>query len=132
LEELGADINAVDRKLLGWNAMMWAVWSRKNEIIKYLHSRNDQFIHAKDKRGNTAVLNASCYANLATIKLLEELGADLNQTGHNGRNVLMSARRPDVIKYLHSKNDQLIHAKDLNGKTAFLLECPIYQLILKI
>jgi ankyrin repeat protein len=64
--------------------------------------------------------------NLENIKLLEELGADLNQTCSSGKNALMLAAesivdgRQKIIKYLHSKNDQLIHAKDDNGDTAII------------
>ena len=69
---------------------MWAAWKGKKDIIKYLHSRNNLLIHCKDDDGHTAVTLACRYADLETVKLLEELGADINQTGRLGRNGLLS------------------------------------------
>ena len=80
----GADISQTD--YYGRNGLLWAAANGKKDIIKYLHSRNNQLIHDKDVDGDNAVKLACENADLETVKLLKELGADINQTGMFGRN----------------------------------------------
>ena len=77
-----------------------------------------------DKNGDTAFLFACWKAEFETVKLLVELGADINKTDQCGRNGLMIAarfRRNNIIKYLNDKNNQLINAEDENGETALTI-----------
>jgi hypothetical protein len=146
LEELGADMNytigrplpdKAGRKLIenkGKNGFLCAAAAGKKDIIKYLHSKNDQLIHSVDENGRTAITIACGKADLETVKLLEELGADVNYTlkpgpleihtefessmgiftykGKNGFLCAAEGGKKDIIKYLHSKNDKFIHSKD--------------------
>ena len=63
----------------------------------------------------------ACYEeDLKTIESMFQNGADINQTGKDGRNGLMRAAekgKKDIIKFLHFKNDKLIHAEDSTGNT---------------
>ena len=56
-----------------------------------LHTQNKQLIHGKDKDGQTAITLACEFADVGTVELLIDLGADVNETGAYGRNPLMSA-----------------------------------------
>ena len=92
----------------------------KKKFIEYLHSKDEQLIYSKNSLDETAVTLACENADLTTVKLLEELGSDINQTDKYGRNGMMIAAakgKNDIIKFLHSKNDQFIHAKDYGGDT---------------
>ena len=119
LVKRGADVNqtGVD----GQNGLLQASARSNRDVISYLHSKNPQLIHSKDAYGDTAVTLACKWADLETVKLLEELGADFNQTGWRGRNALLracSGSNREVIKYLHSRNNQLIHGRDDFGNNA--------------
>ena len=67
------------------NIISW-ILNYKPDIIKYLHTINDLLIHTEDKFGDTAFLLACERAHLETVKLLVELGADINKTAFSGRN----------------------------------------------
>jgi len=122
--ELGADTNQTVRK--GLNGLMIATCLGKMNFIKFLHSKNDQLIHSKTTDGNTALTLACDCKKIEAVKLLVELGSDVNQIDGKGRNGLMLAAEKgekDIIKFLHSINDQLIHGKDDDGKTAVQIAC---------
>ena len=96
------------------------------KVIKYLHSQNDRLIQDRDLDGCTAVSLACLGADLETLILLENLGADINQLCEHGRNGLLCAAwfgKNDIIKYLHAQNNDLIHAKDVWGDTAVTIAC---------
>ena len=109
LVELGADINKTG--FCGRNGLLCAAQEGKQDVIKYLHAKNSQFIHSVDGIGDTAFTLACGQADVETIKLLVELGADINLTGKYGRNGLLYAAKggnQDIIKYLHAKNSEFI------------------------
>jgi len=91
-----------------------AVWRREYAAIAALASKVDP--NAKDKWGNTPLLAAAQYGDLALVKLLVLRGGELNQGKHgadpNARDkrgvpVHASAKAPDVRaileKYLGAK-----------------------------
>ena len=108
-------------RIFNWNPNQF---TNKQAFIEFLISHNSHLINSKDKYGHTP-LTAGCQsADLETVKLLEKLGADINQTGINGRNALLCAAKEgkkDIVSYLHSKNKQLICGTDQNGDTAITL-----------
>ena len=61
--------------------------------------------------------------DLETIEKMVKNGADITQIDRVfGRNGLLRAAekgKKDIIRFLHSKNDQLIHSEDDDGKTVF-------------
>ena len=128
LKELGATINQTGE--YNRNGLFCAIVSGKKDVIEYLHTQNNQLIHAKDKNDDTAITLACEFANVEIVKLLVKLDADINQTGKNGQNGLLKAvaSKTDgisdkIIKYLNSRNAQLIHARDVNKETAITLGC---------
>ena len=95
----------------------------KKDIIYYCHAKNNELVHSQNVDGQTAILMA-CFVDLKTVKILEELGAKLDDVGKFGQNGLMNAATKgnnDIIKYLHSKNSKLIHGQDCVGDTALIL-----------
>ena len=76
LIDQGADINQTGYQ--GRNGLMLAVQGSKVEIIKLLHGKNDQQIHAKDESGESAITLAGKNADLEIVKLLKSLGAKMN------------------------------------------------------
>ena len=124
LEDFGADLSQTDSN--GRNALLCAAVGGKKDVINYLHTQNNRLIDGKDGNDDTAITLACKNADFETVKLLDNLGANSNQTGMDGRNALLcaaSSGEKDIIKYYHSKNDQLIHFTDRNGDNAFLLAC---------
>ena len=68
---------------------------------------------------------------LTEVKKLIRQGANINQTDVHGRNGLMLAAKHgnrDIIEFLHSENDQLIHSQNINGDTAVTLACQFADL----
>ena len=80
--ELGADLNQTGH--FGRNGLLIAANEGKEDIIRFFHSKNNQLIYAEDDKGDTAVTLACKWADLETVKMLNELGADLNHTNENG------------------------------------------------
>ena len=94
--ELSGDLKQTDR----YRFLLASIAGNK-DIIQFLHSENDQLIHGKYNNGDTAVTLACKHADLETVKLLEKLGADINQTGQEGRNGLLVASekgKKEIIK----------------------------------
>ena len=81
LAGFGADLNQCTYK--GLNGVHLAAEYGKEDIIEFLHSNNNQLIHEKCDKGETAVNYACLGADLKTVQLLEKLGADLNLTGYS-------------------------------------------------
>jgi len=122
LHELGADIEQTSR--WEWNGMLRAAVCGNTEIIKYLNDQNSQLIHAEDDGGETAFTIACEHANLETVKLLHELGADINHIDKFKRTGLMRAAskgKTEIIDYIISKCPKQIHAIDKYNNSAFTL-----------
>ena len=68
--------------------------------IKYFHASNDQLIHAGDRTGYTAITLACGEADLKTVELLIELGADMNQICMFGQNGFMLAVMRGTVGFI--------------------------------
>ena len=102
----------------------------KKEIINYCHAMDNKLIHSQNQDGQTPITDA-CFVDLKTVKILEELGAKLNQVGKYDQNGMMNAATKghnDIIEYLHTKNNQLIHDQDCIGDTALIIAIKYGQL----
>ena len=79
-------------------------------------------VNARDKHGNTALMNASYRGHLEIVKLLLFKGADINAESSPGRTSLylaMMARNHDIIKLLKDHG-----AKDLSCEDTVLVKAP--------
>ena len=136
LENLGADINFNENGEKGSNGLMLAAKKGKKDIIKFLHSKNERLINFQTEEGDSAVIFACENNDLETLKLLVELGADItvtdslisdrpysSYTGDNGLLIAVKHGYKKIIKFLHSQNDQLIHATGRCYNTALELAC---------
>ena len=119
LVELGADVN--DKNWNGSNGFLMAALYGCTDVIRFLHSHDNQLIYSTNNNNDTAFTYA-CRLNLETVKVLVELGSDINHVeseyGRNGLLVAARVGKDDIIKYLHSLNPDLIHAKDKQGRNA--------------
>ena len=64
--------------------------------------------------------------DIKKVKLLVDLGADVEQTDEFRRTAMMYASKggkAEIIQYLHDKKPGMIHAEYYMEKTAFLLAC---------
>jgi hypothetical protein len=95
-------------------------------------------INSKDKDGQTALMIATMYNYVDTLKKLLKNGADINAKNNVGMSALMIATKENDynIVYLLLKNGADINAKDNDGKTAIMFATekryiPILKLLLK-
>src|SRR5678815_2568112 len=81
-----------------------ALWRREHATIAALASRVDP--NAKDKWGNTPLLSAAQYGDLALVKLLVLRGGDLNQGRVHLTPLTLAARRnaSDIVSFLRNKD----------------------------
>ena len=81
----------------------------------------------KDYFGDTVLTLASQFSSIETVFLLvDEFNADIQEKGHSGRNSFLCAAKGGKIKimrFLHSKDENLLKGKDDSGMTALLLAC---------
>lgn len=123
LVENGADINARDES--GNTAFMVAASNNRLDIINYLHDQGAD-IQAADNEGNNALKSAiQSYRTGGAVKLLIELGVDINKINEKGNTPLMISamcKEPGAIKLLldqHAKVDIQNH----EGETALMKSC---------
>ena len=77
--------------------------------------------NARDKQGNTALMLATVYGDVAAMRLLLDRGAEVNATNNAGATALMRAAFNDakVALLLDRKAD--VHARSALGNTALIL-----------
>ena len=123
IEEIEIDINQTGRN--GRNCFLEAAYEKKNDIMRYLNSRNSGLKNAKDDYNNTALTLAVHSADTATVQfLIEEIQVEINETAFKGRNCFLLAAEEgniEMMSYLNSKNSELKNGKDNNNDTALHL-----------
>ena len=125
LLDSGADIEATDQ--YQGPPLIDAAGYAQTNVVSLLLSRGAN-LQARDKRGNTALIAASCECALATmndaydvVKVLLEKGSDANAHANDGTTALMNAAGgfggSAIVKLLleHGADPR---ARDDNGKTA--------------
>jgi len=121
----GADIDVTDKDQ--GPPLVDAAAHAQTDVVLLLLSRGAR-LDARDKYGNTALINASCECALATmnstydvVKVLLEKGSDVNAHSNDGTTALMNAAGgfggSAIVKLLldHGADPR---ARDANGKTA--------------
>jgi ankyrin repeat protein len=94
----GAYVDAVDAQ--GDNALIYAAWDGKNDIVRYLIARGANVNH-KNRMGWTALLSAVTSGHLDTVRLLISSGADIHVTSQGGKTALMAAARNGRLEIAH-------------------------------
>jgi ankyrin repeat protein len=116
LQSKGADIHARDKS--GQNLLMYAIRKQKSDIILWcLHHGID--VNAKTNiLGNTALSMAINLGDWDIVRLLiEDYGADPNQTDSYGENILMKLARNVELEVDVDDFDYLIQfIDDINAK----------------
>lgn len=88
LQTEGQNINEKDSK--GATALMYAIWSKKPDVSKYLIESGSD-VKAKDKNGMDALIYAVSYGQLELINILLDKGADIESRDNQGDTPLMHA-----------------------------------------
>ena len=76
------------------SCFMAAARSGKNDTLRYLYAKHPTLANGRDKDGDTALIIASQYGEVSTVKLIiEEFQADVHELGYKGRNCFLSKRQ---------------------------------------
>ena len=108
--------NGADPNILGpdGNSVMHYMSSNfhESDIFEILFKNNDNInINAKNKFGDTALINAVSMGNHDAVKFLIKNGADLNVRGYKGFSAVMLAA---FMNYIRILNSILIQSPDLS------------------
>jgi ankyrin repeat protein len=80
--------------------------------------RHHMDINVTDRSGRTALMWASRFGRIETVKLLLENGAHVNATDNDGNTALMLASRYVNVVELLLEYGAILNAKDKDGRTA--------------
>jgi len=106
----------------GWNAMHWAAYKGKTEIVQFL-SVHKQLIDSKIKTGNTSLMLSAQEGLKEVCEALLKAGANPLATGENGWNAMHWAAykgKTEIVQFL-SVHKQLIDSKIKAGNTSLML-----------
>lgn len=98
------------------NLFIFIEQKKNDEVISYLQENG---MEIKDEFGRTALMNASFYNNSELIKLILEIGADINAKDINGYTSLHFASQEandDCVSIL-LQNNATVNIQDNNGNT---------------
>jgi ankyrin repeat protein len=76
------------------SVLMWAVWQGHHDVVRRLLKAGAD-LNATDKFGNTPLITAVEYADLAMVRLLLRAGADVQARNDAGYTALMEAADPE-------------------------------------
>jgi ankyrin repeat protein len=90
LLKVGADpaLSGYEQK----TAMHFAALSNNQQVMQLLHKHNEQLINLQTKRGDTPLMWAAALNNSDAVKMLIDLGADLNIRDRAGKTAGQKAK----------------------------------------
>ena len=110
---------------VGRNCFLAAAEGGQLETLKFLHSVNKTLFQATDDNGDTALTLACTFGEKATVEwLISELRVNFHETGRFGRNCFLSAAcggKIEIMKYLHTVDEDLCQARDDDSNTALII-----------
>lgn len=84
-------------------------------------------IHARDNKGNTALILMAGYGYDLAVSILLKHGADINARANNGCTPLLAAiSYPDTVRVLLAHRAD-VHARMKDGRTALKLAKEVHQ-----
>ena len=130
IDEFSADIHhSLDRN--GVNCFQYAIIGGNLEIIRYLHSLDENSCKEKDNKGETVLNYASLYSTQEVTEfLIDEIKLDINETGRFGRNCFLSAVEAgnyETMVYLHGLDNSLCRQNDEDNVGAINLAIKYYN-----
>jgi ankyrin repeat protein len=136
LVERGADVLVTTAD--GLTALHFAATAGQTDCCEALLARESNLIHMKSADGHTALLCATQYGSMETVKLLHRHGADPSTANDDGVAPLMAAtlrKRVDMVVYLLTAGVD-VNTVDSRGHTALFgavyeNSVPIVQLLLE-
>ena len=114
----GRNINEADSN--GATPLMYAIWSKKPDVVKYLIESGAD-IKAKDSNGFDALIYAVDYKQLEIIDILIDKGADINIKDNYGMTVLVRSiwlAKDENIAKLFIRKGANVTMRDSEGYTA--------------
>merc|ERR1711884_459108 len=86
------EVSINETGFLGRNCFLCAVMGGNNDIMNFLHSKDETLCKGKDINGNTALTLACEYGEKETVELLlEKYNAEITETDKYGRNCFLRA-----------------------------------------
>ncbi|KAL3880297.1 hypothetical protein ACJMK2_032545 [Sinanodonta woodiana] len=116
LLESGADINV--RSSEGTNVLQTACLHGRTEIVKFLHSRNENLHNELDNHNRSVGHYSACGGTVAILEFLLQLGLDPTCTDSGGWNLLHYAcwhANKEMVDHLMEKYPNLIHSTTNDG-----------------
>jgi ankyrin repeat protein len=120
LLDAGADPNHKDTGNRT-SVLMWAAWQRKHDVVRRLLKAGAD-LGATDRFGNTPLITAVEYADVAMVRLLLRAGADVQARNEAGYTALMEAAEPEKATMARLL---LRYGADVNRGTANFGETPL-------
>jgi ankyrin repeat protein len=103
------------------SVLTWAAWHRHHDVVRRLLKAGAD-LEAPDRFGNTPLITATAYADLAMVRLLLQAGANVNARNDAGYTALMEAANPEKVDRARLL---LRHGADVNLATANFGETPL-------
>lgn len=116
--------NPYHRDIHGWDALFYAVNEGRIDMVRFLFSRYNFDINAKDRYGRTALMVAAARGNIRMIDTLIELGADLNAVDHDGWKAFHYAvwcSQPNAVSYFINRYCVNPDTPDHHGVTGLII-----------